>query len=112
MYAWVITKDHTDFDPNEPASATIEGLRGPRNCGLSVEEIQAHGIPFQMLDAEGRLIVDGYLTADPPVARSEVLKVLKGFEPMDDYGDPALGARRIQYRSDHDHMTGDWHELS
>lgn len=78
-YGWMITEDHVD--------GRI-GVRGPRNCPYTPEEIEAKGKEFRLYDGDGELYYEGKIVMDDNCS---------GFEPLDDYGMPNAGATDIRY---------------
>lgn len=89
-YGWVITR--TTFADERP------GVFGPRGLTLPVQQIEAQGREFRMLDADGALYYQGfYLGPDDE----------RMFAPLDDYGLPNAGATVIEYRTE----SGGWEAL-
>lgn len=91
LYAWLITRDNVS---NEQDRGTI----GPSGCPLTSEEITAIGIPFRMLDDDGKVYYFG-LYKGPD---DETL-----FAPLEDFGMPNAGCTAIQYRN----AAGAWETL-
>ena len=91
LYAWVITVDH--FKPEQDGGKSLVGLSGPRSATLTTDQIKSHpqGKKFRIKDDDGELYYEGVfvdLTSD---------QRLDGFQPLDDYGTPGLGATVIEY---------------
>ena len=79
MYAWTIVKG---IDITEGQT-----IVGPRNATLDSKAIRRHPkrVRFRLLDDDSIVYAEGYLVGGC------------GFEPLDDYGMPALGATEIQH---------------
>lgn len=98
-YAWVITFDHLDDQKDQTV--------GPRTAQVtSVEELRT-AYPmvrkFRMYDDDGELYYTGFIGVSYDDDDTEVL-----FAPLEDYGTPAAGAVRIDYK----HLTtGAWETL-
>lgn len=84
-YAWVIV------DP-----PNYVGLMGPRGATMTAQDIKAQGEKFRMYDDDGEFMAAGYIAGD-----------YDGFEPMDDWGQPGLGATEIKYKG----PSGAWETL-
>lgn len=85
VYAWVIV------DPPE-----YVGLMGPRGATMTADQIKSQGEKFKMYDDDGEFMAAGYIAGD-----------YDGFEPMDDWGQPGLGATEIKYKG----PSGAWETL-
>jgi hypothetical protein len=82
-YAWTITS----------CFGLAEFVSGPRGVSLSPREIQSHlnAKKFRLLDDDKEVYCEGYFVDLTPDQRCQQ------FEPLDDYGKPALGCTEIQY---------------
>lgn len=98
-YAWVITFDHL-----EQAADRTAGPRGSR-CE-TVDELKA-AYPvvrkFKMFDDDGELYYTGFIGVSKADNDGELL-----FAPLEDYGTPAAGCTRIDYKN---LTTGAWEVL-
>ena len=79
LYAWKITVNEHGTDP----------MYGPRDASTPLrEQLDAgKGEQFRIFDDDGELYCQGRIIGE-----------YDGFEPLDDYGRPALGATEIHYR--------------
>lgn len=79
MYRWIITKDRI--------GENLKGISGPRHYDDSIVENMAR---FSLYDDDGQCYAEGVIYGD-----------YDGFEPLDDYGMPALGCTAIK-------IDGEW----
>jgi hypothetical protein len=98
-YEWVITKD--DFGFGDYHEMDVVGTIGPRGATRSADEIAAHpeAKQFRLVGDDGEILASGYIVENNPDKCS-------GFEPLDDFGTPALGATVIHYLE-----NGTWSQL-
>lgn len=105
-YAWLITKDHTADEDDEPGTnANAIGITGPSTATPEdLARLEAgEGDTFEMYDDDGekyytgRLVVSGELTHDDEEACSG---------PLDDYGTPNAGATEIRWPGHPDRNIG------
>lgn len=94
-YEWAITKDYVGDN-----SKTI-GIVGPRGATRSAREIADHpeSKQFRLVDDDGVILVGGYIVENRP-------DYCHGFEPLEDFGEPSLGATEIYYLE-----NGEWSQL-
>ena len=85
-YAWIITQDNMGND---------KGLMGPKGCKATPEMIKSEGKKFRLLDDDGEIYCYGYFI---DLEDNEGLGE-SAFSPLDDYGEPSLGATDIQYKN-------------
>jgi len=78
MYCWIL-----DYNKYER-----KGITGPKTQDPNLQSALAkgEGEKFEMLDADGELY-----------CRGRIIGNYDGFEPLDDYGKPALGCTDIYY---------------
>lgn len=93
MYGWKITHDYLD-------NGAAVGIVGPR--GISDEDRlgldRGRGHRWRMYDDDGELYYAGLFVGDPA----------DWFGPLDDFGEPAAGAVRIDY---YNRATRHWETL-
>tara|TARA_R100001129_G_scaffold43305_1_gene29688 strand:- start:205 stop:456 length:252 start_codon:yes stop_codon:yes gene_type:complete len=74
-YRWEITKDFIDFN--------LTGIQGP-GINYGEEKITENKATFRLIDDDGEVYCKGFIYGD-----------YQGFEPLDDYGMPALGCTMV-----------------
>lgn len=80
VYGWVIDRDHIEMK--------AKSVMGPRNIAPKIEEqlkTTKNGQKFQLFDDDGNLYYSGRIIGE-----------YDGFEPLDDYGEPAAGCTEIK----------------
>lgn len=99
-YAWLITVNHLQMLPGE---RSIVGINGPGNAPLTPEQIKNHpkGQKFRLLDSDREVYCEGILV--------DLNNTTTGFEPLDDYGAPGMGATTVQYYESG--TDGGWKDL-
>ena len=80
-YAWIITKVNEEF-----VSPKLIRLNGPRSHAMNLNKVLKTGKTFRMFDDDGIWYATGKICGD-----------YEGFEPLDQWGTPGLGATSIKY---------------
>ncbi len=90
-YSWYFEEDDSYGEGKGP----IHPVSGPSGSTRLKEEIKRDGKKFRLLDDDKNIYGYGWIVGD-----------YDGFEPLDDYGTPGLGATEIQYQN-----NGRWETL-
>lgn len=83
-YAWGITRGKIE-------GLNVYGVIGPEDAPLTFDQIKSHekAEKFRLLYGDGEVYCYGHMV--------DLEGNASGFEPLDDFGTPGLGATEIQY---------------
>jgi len=87
-YGWIVTDC-----PVEPSQ---QGITGPHDNTFSREQMVLRGQQWKVFDDDREFYAEGFIAGD-----------YNGFEPLDDWAGPSLGAVTIKYKN----PDGEWESL-